>query len=205
REDRLPPNIRINEFFLLAGASLANKRTQRSYISLNYSHVASYLEKADTNVFAQLVAARPGGSRVSLSSNTDVTLDMLPYISQRRQQKPTVLAAGSNRNPPYMPGVAEVERAQLDVVLETKEEHYGLFAPPKETVSLSDYAIALYAASLVKDGGTLQIGIGSFSDALAHALVLRHTRNADFRALLDKLGTPLPEWAELSPFSVGLY
>src|SRR5262245_7364693 len=65
--------------------------------------------------------------------------------------------------------------------------------------------MALYAASLVKDGGTLQIGIGSFSDALAHALVLRHTRNADFRALLDKLGTPLPEWVELSPFSVGLY
>jgi hypothetical protein len=46
REDRLPPNIRINEFFLLAGASLANKRTQRSYISLNYSHVASHLESS---------------------------------------------------------------------------------------------------------------------------------------------------------------
>src|SRR5262245_65380421 len=103
REDRLPPNIRINEFFLLAGASLSNKTTQRTYISLNYSHVASHLERVDTNVFAQLVAARPGGSRVSLSSNTDVTLDMLPYISQRRQQKPTVLAAEINANLPYMP------------------------------------------------------------------------------------------------------
>jgi len=205
REDRLPPNIRVNEFFLLAGASLANNRTQRSYISLNYSHVAGYLERIDTNVFAQLVAAHPDGSRVSLSSNTDVTLDMLPYISQRRAEKPTVLAAEINANLPYMPGEAELERAQLDVVLEPQNERYGLFAPPKETVSLSEYAMALYAAALVKDGGTLQIGIGSFSDALAHALVLRHTRNADFRALLDKLGTPLPEWAELSPFSVGLY
>jgi acyl-CoA hydrolase len=205
REDRLPPNIRVNEFFLLAGASLANKRTQRSYISLNYSHVASYLESADMNVFAQLVAPHPDGSRVSLSSNTDVTLDVLPYISRRRAQVPTVFAAETNTNLPYMTGEAELERSQLDVILEPRGRHYSLFAPPKQTVSLADYAMALHAASLVKDGGTLQIGIGSFSDALAHALVLRHTRNAEFRSLLDKLGTPLPQGAELGPFSVGLY
>jgi hypothetical protein len=35
--------------------------------------------------------------------------------------------------------------------------------------------MALNAATLVKDGGALQIGMGAFSDALAHALVLRHT------------------------------
>src|SRR5262249_34011369 len=92
-----------------------------------------------------------------------------------------------------MPGEAEIERAQIDMVLEPADPHYGLFAPPKEAVSLADYAMALHAAALVKDGGTLQIGIGAFSDALAHALVLRHTVNAAFRELLDKLGTPLPE------------
>jgi acyl-CoA hydrolase len=205
REDRLPPNIGIAEFFLLAGASLSNRRTQRSYISLNYSHVARHLESADTNVFAQLVVPHPGAPKVSLSSNTDVTLDMLPYIVRRRDQKPTVLAAELNSNLPYMPGEAEIERARFDMVLEPADEHYGLFAPPKEPVSLADYAMALHAASLVKDEGTLQIGIGSFSDALTHALVLRHTNNAAFRALLDKLGTPLPECAELGPFSVGLY
>ena len=43
--------------------------------------------------------------------------------------------------------------------------------------------MALHAATLIRDGGTLQIGIGSFADALAHALILRHTRNAEFRAL----------------------
>jgi acyl-CoA hydrolase len=205
REDRLPPNIRINEFFLLAGASLANKRTQRSYISLNYSHVARHLESVDTNVFAQLVAPHPSAPRVSLSSNTDVTLDLLPYIVRRRAQRPTVLAAELNTNLPYMPGEAEIERTQLDMVLDPADAHYGLFAPPKEPVSLADYAMALHAASLVKDEGTLQIGIGSFSDALAHALVLRHTNNAAFRTLLDRLGTPLPECAELGPFSAGLY
>ena len=76
---------------------------------------------------------------------------------------------------------------------------------PSSLCPLADYAMALNAATLIKDGGTLQIGIGAFSDALAHALVLRHTDNAAFRDLLDKLGTPLPEWAELGPFSVALY
>ena len=91
------------------------------------------------------------------------------------------------------------------MVLEAEPPHYDLFAPPKEPVSLADYAMALHAATLIKDGGTLQIGIGSFSDALAHALILRHTSNGEFRALLGRLGTPLPPDAELAPFTIGLY
>ncbi|MBY0558959.1 acetyl-CoA hydrolase/transferase C-terminal domain-containing protein [Hyphomicrobium sp.] len=205
QQDRLPPNIRINEFFLLAGASLANKRTQRSYICLNYSHVARYLESAETNVFAQLVAPHRSAPRVSLSSNTDVTLDILPYIARRRTEKPTIFAAELNTNLPYMPGEAEIELAEFDAVLDPESHHYGLFAPPKEPVSLADFAMALHAACLVKDGGTLQIGIGSFSDALTHALVLRHTNNGVFRDLLKRLGSPPPESAELNPFAVGLY
>ena len=58
---------------------------------------------------------------------------------------------------------------------------------------------------LVKDGGTLQIGIGSFSDALAHALILRHTRNARVPRPAGRLGAPLPPDAELAPFAAGLY
>jgi hypothetical protein len=109
--------------------------------------------------------------RISLSSNTDVTLDMRDYMMGRRQAgQPLALAVELNANLPYMPGEAELELGdQVDVVLEAAPPHYDLFAPPKEPVSLTDYAMALHAAALVKDGGTLQIGIGSFSDALAHA------------------------------------
>jgi acyl-CoA hydrolase len=205
RQGWLPANIRVHEFFLLAGQFLANKLAQESYISINYSQVARHLERVETNVFAQLVAPHPSAPRVSLSANPDVTLDMLPCIVARRAHKPTVFAVELNENLPYMPGEAEIERAQIDMVLEPADPHYRLFAPPKEPVSLADYAMALHAATLVKDGGTLQIGIGAFADALAHALVLRHTNNTAFRGLLDKLGTSLPEWAELDPFSVGLY
>ena len=78
RQDRLPPNIRVHEFFLLAGQSLANRLAQKSYISLNYSQVARHLERIETNVLAQLVAPHPSAARVSLSSNPDITLDMRP-------------------------------------------------------------------------------------------------------------------------------
>ena len=207
RGDGLPPNIGVTEFFLQAGAWTGNPRVQQSYASLNYSQVARHLEGAATNAFAQLVAPHPRGeNRISLSSNTDVTLDMRPYAEARRKAgKPLALAVEINANLPYMPGEAEFDLSEVDVVLETAPPHYDLFAPPKEPVPLTDYAMALYAATLIKDGGTLQIGIGSFSDALVHALVLRHTRNREFKALLARLGAPIPADAELEPFRTGLY
>jgi len=157
-------------------------------------------------VIGQLVAPHPTQTRVSLGSNTDVTLDMLPYIAARRAAGlPVVFAGELNANLPCMLGEAEIDRQQFDVMLEEKGQHYQLFAPPKEPVSLVDYAMALHAATLIKDGGTLQIGIGAFADAFAHALILRHTRNGDFRSLLQRLAAPLAAEPELDPFSIGLY
>ena len=100
----------------------------------------------------------------------------MPYVAKRRREgKPIVFAGELNANLPYMPGEAEIPRDDFDVLLEPATPPYDLFAPPKEPVSLADYAMALHAATLIKDGGTLQLGIGSFADALAHALILRHT------------------------------
>jgi acyl-CoA hydrolase len=208
RDGRLPPNIEVHEFFLQPGAWLANDLVQRNYASLNYSHVAAHLQQIGTNVLAQLVAPCPDASAAtfSLSSNTDVTLDMADYVAARRRAgQPIATIAEVNANLPYMRGDAEVGREHFDSVLETPPPHFDLFAPPKEPVTLADYAMALHAATLVKDDGTLQIGIGSFADALAHALVLRHTRNREFRELIAKLETPLLPGSELHPFTKGLY
>jgi len=205
RAGTLPPNMEITEFFLQAGAWLGNAHVQQHYTSLNYSRVGAHLERIGTNVMAQLVAPDRNGAKVSLSSNTDVTLDLVPYIAKRRREgKPIVFAGELNPNLPYLPGEAEIPREDFDVLLEPSTPPYALFAPPKEPVSIADYAMALHAATLIKDGGTLQLGIGSFSDALAHALILRHTRNTEFRDLVGRLCKPAPE-AELEPFRVGLY
>jgi acyl-CoA hydrolase len=206
RAGTLPPNVEITEFFLQAGAWLGNAHVQQHYTSLNYARVSAHLERIGTNVLAQLVAPDPRqGPHLSLSSNTDVTLDLRPYAAARRSAgKPIVVAGELNANLPYMPGEAEVPRDEFDILLELGHPPYDLFAPPKEPVSLADYAMALHAATLIKDGGTLQLGIGSFADALAQALILRHTRNAEFRTLLTRLG-PLAADAELEPFAIGLY
>ena len=55
-------------------------------------------------------------------------------------------------------------------------------------VNLQDHCIGLHASALVRDGGTLQIGIGSMGDALTAALLLRQRDNATYRALIDELG-----------------
>jgi acyl-CoA hydrolase len=208
RSGTLPANIEVHEFFLQPGAWLSNDLVQQSYASINYSQVAAELQRLGTNVLAQLVAPPPDGrgGKLSLSSNADVTLDLADYVAARRRAGQPVAVAGEvNANLPYMPGEAEVAREHFDVLLETPPPHFDLFAPPKEPVPLADYAMALHAATLVKDGGTLQIGIGSFADALVHALILRHTRNRDFRELVGALGTALLPDAELGPFTQGLY
>ena len=74
-------------------------------------------------------------------------------------------------------------------------------------MALADYAAGLHAASIVPDGGTLQIGIGSLGEAVAQALVLRQRDNDEFRTLLSRLGyDPARDAAvHAEKFDVGLY
>lgn len=212
RRGNLAPNVTVHEFFLQAGQWLSNPVMQQNYASLNYRDVHTHVMREGVNVVAQLIAppradvAQPDGPRFSLSSNTDVSLDLDDYIRDRRRNGEPIAVVGEiNANLPYMGGAAAVPRDRFDLVFEPSRPHFDLFAPPKEPVSLTDYAMALHAATLVKDGGTLQIGIGSFADALTHALILRHTQSARFRDLVARLGEPPSPGAEYGPFEHGLY
>ena len=208
RRGTLPPNVEVQEFFLQAGQWLANAAVQQSYASLSYSHVAAHLKRLGVNVLAQLVAPPrdKGRATLSLSCNPDVALDLKDHVASWRQSGPPIVVAGEiNANLPYMPGEAEIARAEFDVLLDSPAPHYDLFAPPKERVPLVDYAMALHTATLIKDGGTLQIGIGAFADALCHALILRHTSNGAFRELVERLGGARASDAQLDPFQEGLY
>lgn len=207
RRDRLPDNIEIHEFFMQAGAWVGVPSAQRNYVSLGYIDVARHLQRSGVNVFAQLVAPPSDGSNdISLSSNTDVALDMKGYIAgQRKRGRPIVVACEFNENLPFMEGRARQPLDDFDFALSPGKPHFELFAPPKMPVALADYAMALHIAPLIKDGGTLQIGIGAFGDALTHALVLRHTRNDVFRDLVRRLGADQRPGIELHPFRYGLY
>jgi acyl-CoA hydrolase len=207
RANRVPPNIEINEFFFEAGRWLGSPYAQTHYISANYTHALRYTLDRGVNVVAQLVAHRADEAPhpYSLSCNPDLTLDLLAL---RRAGRVDFLFAGqTNSELPFMPGDATIAADEFDIMLDGTATDFPLFAPPREPVALGDYAAGLHAASIVPDGGTLQIGIGSLSEAVAQALVLRQRHNDEFCNLLSRLGYDhvRDPAVHTEPFDVGVY
>jgi acyl-CoA hydrolase len=191
-ENRMPANVRIVEFFLEPGAWLGNQHAQTHYLSANYTHVARDLAARGVNVIAHAIAKRQSGSvtEYSLGSNPDVTLDLADYIRERRAQKlPFIFIGAIHGEIPFMGGSAALPAEQIDLVLEHPRYDYALFAPPNPALSLVDHAIGLHASAFVRDGGTLQIGIGELGDSVCYALLLRHQQNEAYRQALLALGS----------------
>jgi hypothetical protein len=202
----LPPNIQVIEFFFLAGRWLHVPFAQQHYISANYTHASSYLLARGLNVVTQLVAKRvvDGVARYSLSCNTDTTLDILRARAQGAAS--FKLVGQVNSELPFMPGAGDLSAEEFSAVLDSPETDFPLFAPPSEPITDTKYAIGLHAANLVRDGGTLQIGIGQVSDALAQGLIVRHRDNARFHEIMERLAPDVPVAAETTgSFEKGLY
>jgi hypothetical protein len=205
RRGELPPNIRVIEFFFLAGRWLHVASAQQNYISANYTHAASYLIAAGLNVVTQLVAKRivDGVPRYSLSCNTDTTLDGLRARSEGRAA--FKLVGQVNSELPFMPGPGDLPADEFSAVLDGPATEFPLFAPPSEPISDTKYAIGLHAAGLVRDGGTLQIGIGQIGDALAQGLIVRHRDPAQFQSIMTRLSSVPSPALETASFDKGLY
>ena len=204
----LPSNIEVDEFFFQAGTRLGVAASQQRYICANYTHALRYVLERGVNVVGQLVAKdeQGGEGRFSLSCNPDLTLDLLTLRS--RGQCDFLFAGQINSELPFMFGDAEISAGELDFVLEGPQTDFPLFAPPREPVSRAEYAMGLHVARAVADGGTLQLGIGSLGDAITQALILRHTRNSEFRDLVARLDpterAPV-HLRESAPFATGLH
>lgn len=205
RRGDLPANIHVSEFFLMAGRWLNVPAMQQHYISANYTHAGRMLMDKGVNVIAQLVAVREidGETFYSLSCNSDITLDILPALKARNA--PFVFAAEASAELPFMGGEAALPASAFDHVLSTPGREPGLFVVPKQPVSDTDHAIGIHAASLVKDGGTIQIGIGALGDALTAGLIMRHRAPEMFAHTLRALCGGMPEGRETGPFEKGLY
>jgi acyl-CoA hydrolase len=213
QSDTLPPNIRIVEFFLAPGAFLNSRHAQRHYLSANYTHVARDCLARGVNVMAQLVARRMvnGELQLSFGSNADVSVDLLPLIEDARATgRDIVMVAQTHAQMPFMTGHALVDPGRFDFLVDDPRYDYDLFCPPNPPLGTVDHAIGVHASALVRDGGTLQIGIGELGDSLVYALLLRHQQNAAWRSALQALGTataaPLIHAAGGdAPFCAGLF
>lgn len=211
RNDQLPANIRVEQFFMQPGSLLHSAMAQQDYVSSNYSHAARDINAKGLNLVAQLVAATPAyPDQLSLACNPDITLDLLPMIAKRRAAGETILILGQVHSElPYMPGAAQLGREAFDLLIDEPEQR-RLFSTPNMPVATQDHCIGLHASTLVRDGGTLQIGIGAMGDAVAAALLARQGDNQGYRALLNELDVgpwqPLIDSeGGLDAFAQGLY
>ena len=207
----LPHNIHVEQFFMQPGSLLNSPPAQQDYVSSNYSHAARDINASGLNLVAQLIARDPQDARrLSLSCNPDITLDLLPMIAKRRAAGETILLLGHvHADLPFMPGDSELQAEDFDLLID-EDERTTLFSTPNMPVSTQDHFIGLHASTLVRDGGTLQIGIGAMGDALVAALLARQADNAGYRALLDEVdvtpwGTLIEREGGLNPFAQGLY
>ena len=207
----MPTNIHVEQFFLQPGSLLNSPPAQQDYVSNNYSHAARDINASGLNLVAQLVARHPeDAARLSLSCNPDITLDLLPMIAKRRAAGETILILGQvHGDLPYMPGDSELSIDDFDLLID-EDEHTMLFSTPSMPVNLQDHMIGLHASTLIRDGGTLQIGIGSMGDALSAALLARQGDNEGYRDLLDAIDitpwrTLIEQQGGVEPFARGLY
>ncbi|WP_339751215.1 acetyl-CoA hydrolase/transferase C-terminal domain-containing protein [uncultured Marinobacter sp.] len=212
--NRLPENVQVSEFFFKAGSYLNNGSQQRHYVCTNYTHAVRDLMAVGVNVVAQMVApgeahGQPG--QVSLSCNPDLTLDLIPRFREREAAgTPVAVVAETNRNLPWFGHDAAIGADRFDIVLDQPSGDYPLFSAPPMSVSPEDHLIGFYASTLLKDGGTLQVGIGSLGAALVHSAILRHSHNDAWRNVFDhlKVDQNFPVVSEdggTGPFEQGLY
>jgi acyl-CoA hydrolase len=204
QKNKLPKNISLHEFYFQAGTMLKSSQAQRNYISLNYTHVTPAILQHDINVVVQLVAKSKTGKHYSLSCNPDLTLDVKD-LYQKHGRK-LLMVGVVHPDLPFIGGDAEVEESFFDAVLESDEIRHELFALPKNAADEVEHMIGYYASQLVKDDGTLQVGIGSLSDALVHSMVIRHQRNELYRRIGSDLKNHQDsENLHSDTFQVGIY
>jgi len=214
RSNRLPANVKIFEFFVKAGGYLDNLYAQQNYISSNYTHAVRDLIDNGMNVIGNLLAPHPEGrrDRFSMSCNPDLTLEACRRLAVEREKGRKCMVVGQvNSRLPYMYGDAAVDASLYDLILDDPAYDFPLFSVPKAAVSAADHVIGLNVSTLIKDNGTLQIGIGSLGDAIAAGLILRHTGNDLYLKALDQFGIRdryrdlIDKIGGTAPFEKGLY
>ncbi|MBC7660939.1 MAG: acetyl-CoA hydrolase [Chitinophagaceae bacterium] len=200
----LPAHINLHEFYVNAGAFKNTPYMQQKYLSINYTHVAQSLADVKVQMIVQLVAKR--GESYSLSGNTDLTLDIRDLLAKEGER--LFMVGVVHPDLPFLGGEAVVDAAFFDLIVESPEVTHKLFAVPREPLTEVDTVIGLHASQIIEDGGTLQIGIGSLSDSLVQALLLRQSDNERYRKLAATFVAPhFPEHnrLELNRFESGLY
>ncbi|MDY6823790.1 MAG: acetyl-CoA hydrolase/transferase C-terminal domain-containing protein [Thermodesulfobacteriota bacterium] len=221
RKDGLPPNVALKEFYFRAGSFVHTPVAQQNHYSSNYTHVPRDMinelieNRPDwTFVACQLVARQEidGKTYYSDSCNADLNNDFERLIPIAEELGLCGIVIGQvNNNLPFMYGDAVHDAGFFDIIIDNDQYHFPLFSVPKEPVMDAEHMIGLHVSTLIKDGGTLQVGIGSLGDAISYGLLLRHHEPDVYRRIVDDLGISsrygalIDRIGGLDSFEAGLY
>jgi acyl-CoA hydrolase len=211
---KLPANVNVVEFYFKPGEVLKNPEAQQFALSSNYTHVPRDLLSRGCNVICQMITKKTeaGKTRYSLGSNPDVTLDVhrLMHEYSAADGKPRFMLGQVNTQMPFMPNDAEIDLDFFEYVHDDPALYSPIFATPYAPISPVDHMIGFYTSLLIKDEGSLQIGIGSLGDAVVNSLLVRHNYNDSYRQLVEKTNAlkrfpAIATDGALDPFEHGLY
>ncbi|QGT99356.1 Acetyl-CoA hydrolase [Candidatus Syntrophocurvum alkaliphilum] len=214
RAGKLPANVETFEFFSNAGSYLNDPKAQQNHIASHYTHACRDAIDLGLNVFGQLIAYKETNDKTmySMACNPDIGLGVTRKLKQKRANGEKVAIIGeANKNMPFMYGDAVVETDTYDIILQGSKYNYELFGPPKEPVSLIDYMIGINVSTLIKDSGTIQVGIGALSDAIVSGLIMRNYHNKVYQEIIENNGlytryqNLLDKWGDIGVFKKGLY
>lgn len=214
RAGKLPANVESYEFYSKPGTYLNDPVAQGNHIASNYTHIVRDGFDFGFNCFANPVGYREidGKTMYSMGCNTDIVVEGIKETERHRANGEKIVLIGeANKNMPFMYGDAVVEAETYDMILKGPEFDYELFGAPKEPVSVPDYMIGINTSTLIKDGGTLQVGIGALGDAIVAGLVMRNEHNEVYQELLKKSGilkryeNLISKWGGTGVFTKGLY
>lgn len=214
RAGKLPPNVESYEFYSKPGIYLNDPVAQGNHMASNYTHIVRDGFDFGFNCFANPVGYREidGKTMYSMGCNTDIVVQGIKEIEEHRAKgEKFVLIGEANKNMPFMYGDAVVGAETYDMILQGPDFDYELFGAPKDPVSIPDYMIGINTSVLIKDGGTLQVGIGALGDAIVAGLVMRNDHNDVYQDLLKKSGLLkryeklIANWGGTGVFTKGLY
>ena len=214
RTGKLSKNVEILEFFCKAGGYLNSPEAQQNHLATNYTHASRDAMALGCNVFAQLIGYQEinGKTMYSMGCNTDVCISAVQVLKEQRSQgRKVAIIAEANKNMPFMYGDAVIEADSYDIILQGPQYDYELFCPPKDSVALSDHMIGINVSTLIKDGGTIQVGIGALGDAIVSGLIMRNEHNDLYQEILGKAGILqrygklITQWGDTGVFKHGLY
>lgn len=210
----LPKHVEMYEFFYKAGGYLHDRDPQSNHLNSNYTHAVRDAMKMGANVFGQLISGKMinGKMMYSMACNPDICIHALQEFRNKRAAGIRVASiAEVNAQMPFMYGDAVRDPKEYDILLQGPQFNYPLFGPPKDSVSTKDYMIGLHVSTLIKDGGTLQVGIGALGDAIAAGLNMRQNDNEVYNSVLEKTGIKerykdiITELGGTESFKQGLY